>query len=526
MKSVCETLRRFPLGFRRLKAAAFIILSAVLTFGEETRFFNPRNHPNSSSVKFTTVHCRGCFDSLCISRTCVYSPLYLVDGEFYAVLTRPQMSQVAKTWHDEHRVSVSDRPIRSEHFRADGDEGMFVPKLLSSDNRLLQRNFTQLGGIYFYLTRYYPSQLGHSVWNDIFSTFSALLQLGMQWEQFTPIIGDNAGNCCFRNQDLLERFSGKRVLWMEEITKDAVVFENFIVGRGQHAADDVSLYRRQIRGDFQVQHIMWLFRKRMYEMHDLQSATMRRSSMDKRANETPINVVIIANKRLDIDSHKIYRDMLKAENTFTGNITVTHVEWSGPNSHEDFSKLLRVLQSADIYVSGCGTGMMWFPLLDSGAVIVNLGDLIQFRERRILYYLHEMDHMMVNYVRVLYYPARERWLGVNSSEVIALTKKAVALIRSNFDIPVDRHANLHVAGLEFKRMCETDLRGSPCLRLLSLMGGHPKQDCAYAGRYPYHVIWGENSWEESGECAAAVPLDDGVRREIQNVLLRENLASI
>jgi len=346
---------------------------------------------------------------------------------------------------------------------------------------------------------------------------------------FVAVITDHAGDCCSYTQAILERFSGNRLLWIELLKQKSrsVIFEDFIVGRGHHGADDVQLYRRKMHGDSHVHRVMWLFRERMYERYDIESGQLRRSSMDLRTDNASVNIAVIANKRPDIDSQGIYRDLLKVKNTFAANITITHIEWSGPNSYKDFGRLLNVLRSVDIYISGCGTGMMWFPMVASGAVIVNLGDVIKFPSGRdVLYYLHEMDHMMVSYVRVIYYPTRQRWSGVNSSEVVVLTRKAINLLQSNFNIPVDGSTNLHVAGREFNRMCETILPDSSCLRLLSLMGGLPIGECAYAGRYPYYVLWGENGWKESGECALSVPLNESLRIEIQNTLLSENLSRV
>jgi hypothetical protein len=48
----------------------------------------------------------------------------------------------------------------------------------------------------------------------------------------------------------------------------------------------------------------------------------------------------------------------------------TYLEWGGPEQYHKFENLLALLQSTDIYVSGIGTGMMWFPLIRSGSVVL------------------------------------------------------------------------------------------------------------------------------------------------------------
>jgi hypothetical protein len=261
----------------------------------------------------------------------------------------------------------------------------------------------------------------------------------------------------------------------------------------------------------------------MYQRFEIDPGPQRRLSNQARGGATHLNVVVVDNKRADLNLPAVVSAL---QHSLPNTCKITFLKWEGPEKYHEFGNLLRLLQNTDIYVSGIGTGMMWFPLIRSGSVVVSLGDIRAGGVRPIVTHHHVVDHMMASHVRVLYYDSDRRWNGVAAEEVVRLVDRAAALINSGFKLPVSMEDNSDASGRAFLRLCMSDQ--DQCRRLLAMSGG-VLFDCTDA-RYVQEIMWGWGRWDKGGECASAVPLNFdliySIRKELSqnwpSLVLRED----
>jgi hypothetical protein len=168
-------------------------------------------------------------------------------------------------------------------------------------------------------------------------------------------------------EQILTQFAGNSVQFAAEWKRAGLSFrlDQVVVGTGQKGADDQQLFQRWFRGQIGARDAMWLFRQRTYQRFGLDAGPHRRLSNEGRDGSTHLNVVVVANKRADLNLPAVVSALQQSQTC-----NVTYLEWDGPEQYHKFENLLGLLQSTDIYVSGIGTGMMWFPLIRSGSVVL------------------------------------------------------------------------------------------------------------------------------------------------------------
>ena len=397
-------------------------------------------------IRPSSVVCSGTLSNLTWRKTCRYKNLYFVNSEWtYAANERDSALNFSE-WQRSHKVMAQDRPIHN--LQSVPSEYLFVPRrvpisevqeqLRTADNPL-----RSVSGYSILFNTFYPQAPGHLVWNDLFALFTALSDMGMaHGVAVRPILlslkSYERGYCI---NELIERFLGSGpTLFAKDFVnhKQNVLVEHAVVGTGQGGADDVQQLRRLLQGRPGTRHAFRSFRDRLMLQFGLDPGRERRRSTDFRIAALPLKVVVVDNKRKDLNIKKIV-SQLNATGRANQSWQVTHLNFSvrghdgGYGGLSGFGNLLDLLRDTDIYVSGIGTAMMWAPFIASGGVVVNLGNIGSYSpKRRYVSHRHSLDHAMQDQQRVLYYPAELRWAGVSPSQVETMVQRAAQLIRSGF----------------------------------------------------------------------------------------------
>ena len=290
--------------------------------------------------------------------------------------------------------------------------------------------------------------------------FHSLVRFGYENSKFHPVVIDPKDSPCCRNEIDFRDFSGNKLEFLKDFSDGLYVFEKVVVGTSMLQADDVSLFRQWLSGYPRARNMLQKFRDRWYKSYDLSI-----SNHFKFTNTSKI--VIIENKREELAMQNMFLWLKKNY----PNEDVNYLEWK---KYGSMSKLVPYLSTADIYISGVGTAMMWAPLLRDGSVVINLGEIVGGKSwgKQILYYLHEMDHMMSSGIRVLYYPPKIRWKNRNQKKIDfaplkPLVDKAIKLFNEGFTRPVKMLDNAGYHAIVFYNFCMANIQH--CLKIMSGM---------------------------------------------------------
>ena len=336
---------------------------------------------------------------------------------------------------------------------------MFLPEQLQNLQELIKEKINRRNGIHAF-GRQWPNSVGHGVWNDIFAVFHSLVRFGYENSKFHPVVIDPKDSPCCRNEIDFRDFSGNKLEFLKDFSDGLYVFEKVVVGTSMLQADDVSLFRQWLSGYPRARNMLQKFRDRWYKSYDL--------SISNHFKFTNISkIVIIENKREELAMRNLF---LWLKSNFP-NEDVNYLEWK---KYGSMAKLVPYLSTADIYISGVGTAMMWAPLLRDGSVVINLGEIVGGKSwgKQILYYLHEMDHMMSSGIRVLYYPPKIRWKNRNQKKIDfaplkPLVDKAIKLFNEGFTRPVKMLDNAGYHAIVFYNFCMANIQH--CLKIMSGM---------------------------------------------------------
>ena len=385
----------------------------------------------------------------------------------------------------------------------------------------MKEKINRRNGIYAFFGRQWPNSVGHGVWNDIFAVFHSLVRFGYENSKFHPVVIDPKDSPCCRNEIDFRDFSGNKLEFLKDFSDGLYVFEKVVVGTSMLQADDVSLCRQWLSGYPRARNLLQKFRDRWYKSYSLSIANHYKFTNISK-------IVIIENKREELAMRNLF---LWLRSNFP-NEDVNYLEWK---KYGSMAKLVPYLSTADIYISGVGTAMMWAPLLRDGSVVINLGEIVGGKSwgKQILYYLHEMDHMMSSGIRVLYYPPRIRWKNRNQKKIDfaplkSLVDKAIKLFNEGFTRPVKMLDNAGYHAIVFYNFCMANIQH--CLKIMSGMNAmgmsveeakaiNWEGGCVHEGRYVPHIIWGHGQWKPGGACFKRFALSV-IRNEIENMKIK------
>lgn len=342
--------------------------------------------------------------------------------------------------------------------------------------------------------------IGHFLWDGLYPAYVALTQWDLQGNDFNTVAtyaqdcfqaGAPNGRCM--SEDIMRRFGGKKVEFLIKNTmRNSYRFEQFVMGSGHKGARtinrDVSCWGSR---DLDA---LRSFRDRLYQVYDLKPPPRRISSQENRQTRS-LKAIIIDNKRFTLSEIQAFKLLAKEMSAETSkNLHVEYINYA--DTHHDFGKQLRLLQNADIHVSGIGTGNSYSDFMPDGSVLVNLGNPRQSHdpfEGKGAYknvavgFMEEYWSEGNTHARALYYPVTERRAGLTKSRVQQLLGEAASLIRSDFSMPVKPGVNLSPIGQIFKEYCYA---AGPrlCDPLINCMNGdlHRGGDCP---AWPDSFVW-------------------------------------
>ena len=463
----------------------------------------------------TSVDCKGHWSLFSKNRTCEYKNLVMWKKKFYYIPSR----HAKKLSEETHGVIFTDRPIRVRTGYM--DTYVFLPELLQNLQEVVKEKINRRNGIHAFFGRQWPNSVGHGVWNDIFAVFHSLVRFGYENSKFHPVVIDPKDSPCCRNEIDFRDFSGNKLEFLKDFSDGLYVFEKVVVGTSMLQADDVSLFRQWLSGYPRARNMLQKFRDRWYKSYSLSIANHYKFTNISK-------IVIIENKREELAMRNLF---LWLRSNFP-NEDVNYLEWK---KYGSMAKLVPYLSTADIYISGVGTAMMWAPLLRDGSVVINLGEIVGGKSwgKQILYYLHEMDHMMSSGIRVLYYPPRIRWKNRNQKKIDfaplkSLVDKAIRIFNEGFSRPVKMLDNAGYHAIVFYNFCMANKQH--CLKIMSGMNAmgmsveeakaiNWEGGCVHEGRYVPHIIWGHGQWKPGGACFKRFALSV-IRNEIENMKIK------
>lgn len=453
----------------------------------------------------SSVRCVGELSDRTWRKTCVYEHLYFINNTYMYAEVETEAEAESEAEYA-HRVAVlsQDRPIQSAS--AGDPPYVFVPMRVPHGHVMAWMRAAaaveRLRGTNVLFDRFYPAAIGHNVWNDVFSVYTALADAGLPHTTVTPVVLSQRERASPAMDSVMEVFCGggaTRYSGAWAARNQTVHLQRVVVGTGQGGADDVQQLRRLLQGRRGVRRAFWHFRRRMLQRHGMVGAGTEVGAVvplaeGHRDPHRTLKVVVVYNKRADLHMEAIASMLTGAAGDDNWSVHLLDFQEHNDTDRSQLQSTLEWVHDADVYVSGIGTAIMWAPLARAGAVVVNLAWLSNYGSGPYFYSTHHsLDHMMQDHMRVLYYPPAQRWQGVSLDVVLKLIRQAAALIRGGFPLPVPLVANADVTGAAYLDLCLRNV--TTCRLLLAAATGDRRAPTCAGDRYADHYLFGRGCWQ-------------------------------
>lgn len=299
-------------------------------------------------------------------------------------------------------------------------------------------NYIIKPSIFFYQT--YNKNHGHLLWDDIYSVYSSIVRFNYSSSIINIIPYNMKINTNKLNdlQNIIIKFFGGKVIDNSELKERITLFKTFITGSSRHC-------QRCINTDYTLKdsreyNITKLMRNRLYKSYNIKQKEYSKNNI--------INGIIIDNKRYNIKEKEILFEFIKNINNNYNNVNLKYINYKDIKL---FSNQLKLLSQTNIYISGPGTGLLYFPFLIDPGIVIHLGH-IHFGCPQ---YLEQYIAEGCSYIKSLYYPPNERMNGLNITILNDLFNEGLHIINSyNKPLYYNKGDNLNQIGKLFVKICE------------------------------------------------------------------------
>lgn len=285
----------------------------------------------------------------------------------------------------------------------------------------------KLTGLVTYVRLCGTMNIGHLLFDNLYSIYLSLLKFNFRMTPFTIILSKN--NLKIKNDwiSIFEKFSMNRIIYEKEIGETAILIEKLIVGLA-HQCQRCTTKDYSIPGGKEYKATWWM-RKRMYYVYNLTKCPTKYG-------------LIVNNKRFTKNEKKILHNVSEI---FKSKYRIKYIDW---RKYYNFFDQLQILICTNMYISGPGTGLLNFPFISDPGVIINLGGLYRGCPSFMEQYVEEGSPHFVS----LYYPSNKRVYGLQKKEITILIERGLYVL-NNWNAYKEYHvSNLNIEGEIFKRI--------------------------------------------------------------------------
>lgn len=475
-------------GFRSLKIyatkthspasllnAAFLVVVLFDLSTEEQNYLlsHDSGHSKRGSKRgvsvFSEVDCIHdcCEVPLRMNRSCWYRNLYFRDNEFFYIPhpDEPLYSTITK---ESLTTFMSDRVQRTPPWHPVIVSSYYSeapPWNIENTTEFLEWNSSveNVQGIYVICTlTCLWSNWGHSLFDALLSSFSALMKFGLHRGNFSLIVNNldapyvtNAVEDIFGQPmwDISRSVPGR---WYR--------IENVVTGRGHMG---FSSFDKNLVSMAKKENAIFHLRNRMVDRYvDMAAVFLYESDSRYKFLQVPLPstptdflphsrctsnlfIIFVRTKRIIHNTDAEIELWIRWAVPTSIPVHVEIVRWEQFNNN--LGDQIRFLHNVDIMITGPGTAICNAVFLKPGSVLINLGYIIADGNTG---YIEEWLAPAINWVRVLYYPrltpleynleTLERRL--NQTKFLSIVADAARLICEGFSFPVPERLNLSPVG--------------------------------------------------------------------------------